>query len=152
MNWEIGNYAFGAAPGHPFLKALIDNCIKAQQDPDWVKPMLRGSPGLLRTEYWILNTTGPGLVSRTLAENPDLAGNVNILFPDDVCDVRNWHRFGDFGVHLMDGSWRVKSGFLRRRLTQYWESWQLQSVMKQSLRLGKHRDHIATSEARLARD
>jgi inositol phosphorylceramide mannosyltransferase catalytic subunit len=23
MDWEVGNYAFGAAPGHPFLEAII---------------------------------------------------------------------------------------------------------------------------------
>lgn len=46
MDWEIGNYAFGAAPGHPFLRALIDNCVRAQRDPDWVKPMMRGVPPL----------------------------------------------------------------------------------------------------------
>jgi mannosyltransferase OCH1-like enzyme len=25
MDWEIGNYAFGAAAGHPFLEAIINN-------------------------------------------------------------------------------------------------------------------------------
>jgi mannosyltransferase OCH1-like enzyme len=25
MDWELGNYAFGAAAGHPFLEAVIDN-------------------------------------------------------------------------------------------------------------------------------
>src|SRR5215831_15517824 len=44
MDWEIGNYAFGAAPGHPFLGAIIENCVRAQQDPAWVKPMMRGMP------------------------------------------------------------------------------------------------------------
>jgi mannosyltransferase OCH1-like enzyme len=28
MDWEIGNYAFGAAAGHPFLGEIIKNCIK----------------------------------------------------------------------------------------------------------------------------
>jgi len=139
MDWQIGNYAFGAAPGHPFLKAVIENCVKAQQDPGWVKPMMRGTPGLLRAEYLILNTTGPGLASRTLAENADLAKTVTVLFPDDVCDVRNWNRFGEFGIHLMDGSWRHKSSFLRRRLAQYWEIWKLRRRLKQSLKLGKQR-------------
>src|SRR5262245_60269245 len=26
MDWDLGNYAFGSAPGHPFLRAIIDNC------------------------------------------------------------------------------------------------------------------------------
>ena len=73
MDWEIGNYGFGAVAGHPFLDAVIQNCIRAQQDPDWVKPMMQHIPRFFRSEFHVLNTTGPGLVSRTLAENPDLA-------------------------------------------------------------------------------
>ncbi len=142
MDWEIGNYAFGSAPKHPFLEAIIENCVRAQRDPNWLKPMMRGFPPLLRTEYMVLNTTGPGLISRTLGENPELAKTVTVLFPDDVCDARNWNRFGDLGVHLMDGTWRTKSSFLRRRLAQYWEIWRLQQLLKESRRLGKTRQHI----------
>ena len=40
MDWEIGNYAFGAAAGHPFLHAIIKNCVRAQKDPEWVQPMM----------------------------------------------------------------------------------------------------------------
>ena len=32
MDWEIGNYAFGAAAGHPFLAAIIENCVKAAKE------------------------------------------------------------------------------------------------------------------------
>jgi hypothetical protein len=141
MDWEIGNFAFGAAPGHPFLKAVIDNCVKAQGDPKWAKPMMRGSPGLMKSEYLILNTTGPGLLTRTLAENPGLAKMVTVLFPDDVCDARNWNRFGELGVHLMDGSWRIKSNFLHRRLALYWESWSMRRLLRESLKLGPRRPH-----------
>src|SRR5262245_8837961 len=28
MDWEIGNYGFGAAAGHPFLEAIIKNCVR----------------------------------------------------------------------------------------------------------------------------
>src|SRR2546426_1369956 len=84
MDWEIGNYAFGAAAGHPFLEAVIENCVRAQRDPQWVKPMMNGIPRPFRSEFYVLNTTGPGLVSRTLAENPRLAADVTILFPEDV--------------------------------------------------------------------
>ena len=65
-----------------------------------MKPMMRGLPYLSRDEYFVLNTTGPGLVSRTLAENPELAKTVKVLFPEDVCDEANWNRFGDIGVHF----------------------------------------------------
>ena len=146
MDWEIGNYAFGAAPGHPFLKAVIDNCIRAQVDPEWVKPMMSGSPCLLRNEYFVLNTTGPGLVTRTLAESPNFAKTVTVLFPDDVCDSRNWNCFGDVGVHQMNGSWRVKSNFLHRRLANYLESWRLKGLLKESLRQGPTRSHVTNTD------
>ena len=80
IDWEIGNYAFGAAPRHPFLKAVIENCVKAQLEPDWVRPMLARVPSLFRSKFYVLCTTGPGLVTRTLVENPELAENVRYCF------------------------------------------------------------------------
>ena len=139
MDWAIGNYAFGAAPGHPFLKAVIENCVRAQKDPAWVEPMMRGIPRLFRPEFLVLNTTGPTLVSRTLAENPALAKTVMVLFPDDVCDSRNRHHFGNFGIHLMSATWRTNYGWLRRRLAGAWEAWTYQTLLKESRKLGKTR-------------
>lgn len=141
MDWEIGNYAFGAAPGHPFLQAVIDNCVKAQQDPNWVKPMMRGIPVLSRTDYRILNTSGPGLVSRTLAEDSEVGKLVTVLFPDDVTDTRTWNRFGDFGVHHMQGSWRRSRWYLTNRLADRLEAAKLNRLLKDSADLGKTRSH-----------
>ena len=139
MDWEIGNYAFGSTPSHPFIGAIIQNCIKAQKDPHWVQPMLKGLPRLFRSEYYVLNTTGPGLVSRTLAENPDLRQHVCILFPQNVCDSREWHQFGDYGVHMMQGSWRTPGSYLRRRLGHLWEGWAMRRARRESSRLGTTR-------------
>jgi inositol phosphorylceramide mannosyltransferase catalytic subunit len=141
MDWEIGNYGFGATPGHPFLNAVIENCVRAQKDPAWgALPMPRFLP-LSAQENYVLFTTGPGLVSRTFAENPDLARSVMILFPDDVCDRSNWHCFGDLGVHLMSASWRPRSGRLRKRLKAELETWKRRALIKQSAVLGKVRSH-----------
>jgi hypothetical protein len=142
MDWQIGNYAFGAAKGHPFLQAVIENCVKAQQDAKWVEPMMKDMPPLSKAEFYILNTTGPGLISRTLAENPAIAENMKILFPDDVCDVMYWNRFGEYGIHLMDGSWRMKSNFIYRRLAMYWEAWQMKKLLNESKNLGKSRPNV----------
>jgi hypothetical protein len=141
MDWEIGNYAFGAAAGHPFLEAVIENCVRAQREPAWVQPMMRGVPPLSGAEYSVLYTTGPGLVSRTLAENIALAKTVTVLFPDDVCDIDSWNRFGDFGVHLMEGTWRLPSSYLRRRVAQTIEFWAIQRCIKEGRRRGATR-HI----------
>jgi hypothetical protein len=142
MDWMLGNYAFGAAPGHPFLGAIIENCVKGQRSPHWVEPMMRGSPPLIRDEYIVLNSTGPGVVSRTLAENPELARLVTVLFPDNVNDMENWNRFGDFGIHLMDSSWRRKRSLLRAKFTEHCRRWMRRRLLKQSARLGKTRNHV----------
>jgi hypothetical protein len=140
MDWQIGNYAFGARERHPFLHAVIEHCVRAQKDDVWLAPMMKGVPPLSRAEFFILNTTGPGLLSRTLAERPELAADMKVLFPKDVCDARYWNRFGDYGVHLMDGSWRMGGGFLRRRIAQRWEVWAMRRLMEQSRALGPTRE------------
>jgi hypothetical protein len=139
MDWEIGNYAFGAAAGHPFIHAIIKNCVKGQREPEWAQAMMRPIPRIFRDEYYVPNTTGPGLVSRTLAEYPDSAKQVKVLFPENVCDSTKWHRFGTFGVHLMDGAWRKRKGILRKRLFAVWASWTRKKLLRESLRLGKSR-------------
>jgi hypothetical protein len=143
MDWQIGNYAFGAAPGDRFLHAVIENCVRAQQEPRWIKPMMRGMPLLSRAQFHVLNTTGPGLLSRTLAENPRLAGDVTVLFPDDVCNMENWNRFGELGIHLMDGSWRGQEGFLRSRLARRWEDQAMRKLVVESMKLGKTRQTVS---------
>ena len=139
MDWEVGNYAFGAAAGHPFLLAVIENCVRAQKDRDWVENMGRSVPRIFLDEYYVLYTTGPLLVSRTLAEFPDAAKHVTVLFPEDVCDSTYWNRFGQFGIHLMGGTWRKPKGILRRRLQGYWELFMLKRLIKESLKIGKVR-------------
>ncbi len=130
MNWEIGNYGFGSAPGHPFLKAVIDNCVKAASDHQWARAMMRGTPAFARDQYWILNTTGPGLLSRTLAERPDLTDDVTVLIPESIYDTSTWNCFGSFGVHLMSGSWRPQTTRVRRWLARSSETSRQEQVLK----------------------
>jgi inositol phosphorylceramide mannosyltransferase catalytic subunit len=147
MDWEIGNYAFGAAPGHPFLAAVIENCARAQRDPSWLTAMMDGVPTLSRREHYVLYSTGPGILSRTLAENPQLAKTVTVLFPHNVCDRASWNTFGEFGVHLMDGSWRPDVSFIRRKLAQRCEDWATRRIVRQSQRLGTSRRLLVATVA-----
>jgi inositol phosphorylceramide mannosyltransferase catalytic subunit len=120
MDWEIGNYAFGAEAGHPFLRAVIANCVRAQEDRAWREVMTRSLPGPLREEMFVIYSTGPGLVSRTLAEYDDREHPVKVLFPENVCDKQNsWNRFGTYGVHLCGGSWRAPQSRWRKRLVDF---------------------------------
>ena len=139
MDWEVGNYAFGATAGHPFLRAIIENCVRAQKDTDWVHEMARSVPRMFHDDYEVLYTTGPLLVSRTLAELPDAAKQVKVLFPEDVCDARYWNRFGQFGVHLRKGDWRIPKGFLKTRLQRYWEFRVTKKMFAESKKIGKER-------------
>jgi hypothetical protein len=139
MDWEVGNYAFGAAAGHPFILAIIENCVRAQKDLDWAQTMVETVPQPFRDELYVLCTTGPWLVSRTLAEFPDAAKHVKVLFPEDVRDSKSWSRFGQYGIHLMNGGWRDRRGRWRRRLLNVWESLIMKRMLKDSAMLGRSR-------------
>jgi hypothetical protein len=139
MDWQIGNYAFGAEPGHPFLAATIENCLRAKHSPTWVKPMMKGVPRILRDDVYVLNTTGPGMLSRTLAENLHLSRSIHILFPDDVCDDRCWHQFGDYGVHNMAGSWRPGLNLPERLYIRLWTQRKLRRMLAEGRARGKTR-------------
>lgn len=135
MDWEVGNYAFGATPGHPFIHAIIENCVRAQKDTEWRKAITNSLPRMVRKELFVIYATGPGLVSRTLAEYADAANPVKVLFPENVCDRDSWNRFGDYGIHLMYSSWRKRQGFFRRRLINVLERRTEERAIKQSRRL-----------------
>lgn len=119
MYIEIGNYAFGAAPGHPFIEAVIHNCVRASRDEAWRDEVFQGLPRILRRELFVIYTTGPGLVSRTLAEYGNRDAPVEVLYDGDICDKASWNQFGRFGVHLMQSSWRKGLGSWRRRILNH---------------------------------
>jgi hypothetical protein len=139
MDWAIGNYAFGATAGHPFLDAIIKNCVRAQQHPEWVEPVMKPIPRMFHREYFVLATTGPGLVSRTLAEYQGACDQVKVLFPEDVCDPTNWFCFGAYGVHLQVGRWRERMGLVHRLLHRIWEPRTRKALLKESRKRGGKR-------------
>jgi hypothetical protein len=139
MDWEIGNYGFGAAAGHPFLAAIIKNCVRAQQHPEWVESMTKSIPRIFHRELFVLATTGPGLVSRTLAEYPGACDQVKVLFPEDVHDPNSWHCFGAYGVHLQVGTWRKRQRLVPRVLHRVWEARTRKALLKESLKCGPKR-------------
>jgi hypothetical protein len=139
MDWEVGNYAFGATAGHPFLGAIIRNCLRAQQHPEWLEAMLGSIPRMFRRDYFVLAASGPGLVSRTLAEYRGACDEVKVLFPEDVCDPDDWFCFGNYGVHLQVGTWRKREGLLRRLLHRRWLSTTRKALFEESRKRGNKR-------------
>jgi hypothetical protein len=88
----------------------------------------------------VVFTTGPGLVTRTLAEFQQFANEVEVLFPHDVCDKANcWNLFGKYGVHLGNGNWRSKQGFLQARLVHLMGRRMEQRAISYGRALGKLR-------------
>lgn len=150
MDWQIGNYGFGAEPGHPFLGAIIENCVRAAREPEWVMPMMTGLPRMCHQDFYVLSSTGPGLVSRTFAENTRLARGVTILFPEDVCEPSTWHQFGEFGVHQMAASWRTTANLVSRRLRRAWEIRRLRQIIAASQSRGRSRNVCPAVEAEQA--
>jgi hypothetical protein len=151
IDWEIANYAFGAAPGHPFIGAIIENCIRAHDDPKWVNPMMKPIPLMFREAFYAFYTSGPGLVTRTLVENREMARQILILFPENVCDFANWHHFGEFGVHLQQGTWLNRKGAFRRKSLRLWISWMRRRLLQESMMLGPKRAWNATQDDDLPR-
>jgi inositol phosphorylceramide mannosyltransferase catalytic subunit len=141
MDWELGNYGFGAAAGHPFLAAVIKNCIRAQQCPRWAAEMIRDVPLPFRGEWRILAETGPVMVTRTLAEYP-CREEITVLFPDDVCDSANWYKFGSYGAHLGLGSWKQPKGLVAKVFHRLWERRTRNALLRQSVKHGKRRSLI----------
>lgn len=121
MHWDIGNYAFAAKKRHPFLEKIIENCCRTQKDFGYVKSILKSMPAILRKENYALCTTGPLLVTKTYAENCQLHSEVKILMPEDICDRRNWNKFGEYGLHLMNGSWRPRGTNLYKLYKMVWK-------------------------------
>lgn len=134
----LGQFAFAATAGHPFLMACMENIRRALSDRQWANlppPEVTatflatfGSQRMLEIYY----TTGPVIVTRTYAERPDLNGSIKVIraFNQDTEKFEKWC-FGLYGIHAMEGSWKPANGplFLSQlygRCRTYWFTSRLQ--------------------------
>lgn len=108
----IGQFAFGARAGHPFLKACADNIRRASLDPDSLRlPTEAHLPSLPPMfgnahSFRVLYAAGPGMITRTFIEAPESRADARILSAIDRKDRRKVKFcFGNYGVHHMTGSW-----------------------------------------------
>ncbi len=108
----IGQYAFGARPGHPFLLACADNIRRFALEPGSRDlptdtqlasiPWMYGNAHTLRVLY----SAGPGMITRTFIESPAAREGMKIIAavdPDEQKKIR--FCFGSFGSHQMTSSW-----------------------------------------------
>ena len=123
----VGQYAFGATAGEPFLLRIAENMARAARTPEWA--MVPGGRDAREREIrHILYTTGPLLVTRTYVTEPELAREITLIDAGARLDPGTWYRFGRFGRHLMLGSWHrvqafstlsLRDGTLLRMTTRY---------------------------------
>lgn len=104
--WRLANYMFGARKGHPFVAAILDEMARS------VRPV--------RSAYDVLESTGPGLVTRVFH---DLAGT--LASPQGVTVLRTPPgirccrcgtvscQFGRYATHLHMGDWPQQIRFLQ---------------------------------------
>jgi len=110
----MGNYAFGAEPGHPLVQdALAESILRLKALLDSV------SESADITDFQVLKTTGPYMLSEVYHKGRKQGkyGDVNFLKGGDEIPVykhshgaTNWHKFGHFGEHAIKHTW------VRRRL------------------------------------
>jgi len=103
--WQVGNYAFGAEAGHPFLRAVLDEMVRrtAQLDVENC------------TDLDVLQSTGPDVVTTVYYRHREHWTNVEVMpgapsLPGPQPPVgggypREWQRFGSYGTHLLNGGW-----------------------------------------------
>jgi hypothetical protein len=53
---------------------------RAQRQPEGAEAMMRSIPSILRGEFFVFDSTGPGYVSRTLAEYSAARDQVKVRF------------------------------------------------------------------------
>jgi len=101
----IGNYAFYAPKGHPFLKRIIDNIVTQRISEDVIRAAQEKHTDDSRDVY-VYYRTGPMLVSQSYVDHrEELDGlPMNVMLIESMPYEDN--RFGIYGYHRCYGSWR----------------------------------------------
>ena len=63
---------------------------------------------------------------------PDINDQRKVLFLNNVCDSSNFHRFGEYETHRMDGTRINNKGISRIRLAAKWTSWTRKRLFNKS--------------------
>jgi len=112
--WQMGNYAFGAEPGHPLVQDALAEAFKR------TKHLLNSvSDESEIKDLQVLQSTGPymlsevyhgGLKEGKYGDVNFLAGGNEIPFQARSHGSPTWHKFGKYAEHALAHSW------VRRRL------------------------------------
>jgi hypothetical protein len=132
----IGQYAFGAVAGHPFLAAYAENIKRVVANPELLNaPSAELLAVTHEEEKNVMDTmyrTGPRMAKRTYLEHPELQRDIKILYAQDPEGVTLWSCFGIYGFHLMDGDtgWKRRRALplLRRIRHRRWQAAQIKAL------------------------
>lgn len=96
----LGNYAFYAPAGHPFLKAVLDNIVTQRVPDEAIRAAQKGR--VQKDSVRVFFTTGPILVTQTHADYHGKEAPVRLLTPEPF----EQNCFGRYARHLSMGSWK----------------------------------------------
>jgi mannosyltransferase OCH1-like enzyme len=96
----IGNYAFFASKGEPFIKHIIDNIVNPPISEDEIK-LAQNNHSDNKEHVYVYYTTGPELVTRAYWSYENRK-SIKLLEPEP------YHNdcFGKYGRHCSYGSWK----------------------------------------------
>lgn len=100
----IGNYAFYAPKGHPFLKRIIDNIV-TQRIPDEVIRAAQENHTDDARDVYVYYRTGPMLVSQSYVDYQKEQDDIHGVMLIESRPYED-NRFGIYGYHRCYGSWR----------------------------------------------
>ena len=132
----IGQYAFGAAPGHPFLLAYADNIKRVVADPSLLDAPSAELLALTHEEDKMVSDTlyrtGPRMANRTYIEHPELQDGIKIIYAQKPDGTKVWSSFGIYGFHLMDGDtgWKGRRdlSLAKRIRRRQWQAAQIKAL------------------------
>jgi len=96
----LGNYAFYAPAGHPFIKHIIDNIVNPPISDEEIK-FAQDNHTDDKEHVYVYYTTGPELVTRAYW-NYENKEDIHLLEPNPYKN----DCFGKYGKHLSYGSWK----------------------------------------------
>jgi len=114
-HWQVGNYAFAAAPNHPFIADALEEAMTRTV-------RLTEFDAADISDDDVLLATGPYMLSELYHEGRrqgKYADVAHIRGDDDVPSRRrsyggnDWHKFGGYAEHMLSHSWVTSA---RRRM------------------------------------
>ncbi|KAL3815257.1 hypothetical protein ACHAXA_002793 [Cyclostephanos tholiformis] len=122
-HWQVGQYAFGAVPEHPFIKDALEEAIVRSvnlmttkgDDPDSIR------------DVDILAATGPYLFTELYhsgrkegryADVYHLAGDSNAPVLENRHGGQDWHKFGPYCEHMLSHTWTKPVTETERRMQE----------------------------------